>query len=140
MKPNLKIWFFVVLLGIFAINTKQVSNGENQLKNDQFIHQKRGVQNFGSRSKRTQEWENRQKTHLINIVVTDLDKLDAQERQKEQKVKAALMKMMNLKEAKAAPKVRRHFDNAPGLDFRREFASDEPNPYIENLRNRCEQL
>ncbi|XP_062140084.1 uncharacterized protein LOC133848500 isoform X2 [Drosophila sulfurigaster albostrigata] len=95
---------------------------------------------FGSRSKRTQEWDNHQKTHLINIVVTDLDKLDAQERQKEQKVKAALMKMMNLKEAKAASKVRHHFDNAPGLDFRREFASDEPNPYIENLRNRCEQL
>ncbi|KAH8386911.1 hypothetical protein KR093_003397 [Drosophila rubida] len=153
----------MLLFGIWALNYIYPSAGQNEQDEDQltaeFTRQKRGVQDFRAHIKRKgagnekkasavngengwesdSEWENRQKTHQINIVMTNMEDEEQLEHQKDQKVKEALLKMMKLKENKAAPKVRRHFDNAPGLDFRREFASDEPNPYIENLRNRCEQ-
>ncbi|KAL7725232.1 hypothetical protein ACLKA6_017670 [Drosophila palustris] len=122
---------------------------EQNQKQKEFTRQKRGLQDFRShirrfrmRSDKNEEKNNEQEdlTH-INIQVTNLEEEERKDQQKDQQIKQALLKMMNkkLKETKVASKQRRHFDNAPGLDFRREFASDEPNPYIENLRNRCEQ-
>ncbi|XP_034489610.1 uncharacterized protein LOC117793408 [Drosophila innubila] len=142
---------FMVFFGVWALFGGESKVEQNQ-KLKEFTRQKRGLQDFRSHIRRVSmrnseneiengEWNNQENSEHIDIHVTNLEDEEKEDHKKDQKVKQALMKMMNkkLKETKVASKQRRHFDNAPGLDFRREFASDEPNPYIENLRNRCEQ-
>ncbi|XP_030569387.1 uncharacterized protein LOC115768827 [Drosophila novamexicana] len=75
------------------------------------------------------EWDAEQKHH-ISIQTTNVDEEERKEREKDREVKQALMQMMKLTENKVANRHQERFDNVPGLDFRREFASDEANPYI----------
>ncbi|XP_064539743.1 uncharacterized protein LOC135429391 isoform X2 [Drosophila montana] len=75
------------------------------------------------------EWDAEQK-HQISIQTTNVDEEERKEREKDREVKQALMQMMKLTENKVANRQQERFDNVPGLDFRREFASDEANPYI----------
>ncbi|EDW66213.1 uncharacterized protein [Drosophila virilis] len=75
------------------------------------------------------EWDVEQKHH-ISIQTTNVDEEERKEREKDREVKQALMQMMKLTENKVANRHQKRFDNVPGLDFRREFASDEANPYI----------
>ncbi|TDG40249.1 hypothetical protein AWZ03_013329 [Drosophila navojoa] len=72
----------------------------------------------------------RQSIYTVNINTVNMDDEEAKQMMSEREFNQAIKQLMKFGENTVADKHLKRIENGAGMDFRREFASDEANPYI----------
>ncbi|KRG07084.1 uncharacterized protein LOC26528536 [Drosophila mojavensis] len=71
-----------------------------------------------------------QNIYTVNINTVNMDDEEAKQMISEREFNQAIKELMKFDENTVADKRSNRIENGAGMDFRREFASDEANPYI----------